>query len=171
MKPIPNFPNYSITKDGRVWSTPRNGTRGGWIKSFIGVTGYIYINLYGGKGIYQKKIHRLILETFVGPCPSGMEACHNNGIKTDNKLENLRWDTKSANIKEAVLCGSHPSAHQNGEDNPRAKLTEDKVMLIRYLRDVAKFTLKDIAWQFDVHISTIGRICQRKTWKYLDAKI
>ncbi len=165
MKPIPNFPDYQITKYGRVWSKPRNGTRGGWIQSFVGVKGYVFINLYNKEGIHQKRIHRLVLETFVGPCPSNMEACHYNNIKTDNYLDNLRWDTKSANIKEAVLCGSHPSAHQDGESNPCAKLTTDKIQVIRYLRNVAKFTLKEIAWQFNVHLVTIWKICMEKSWR------
>jgi len=169
MKPISNFPDYSITKDGRVWSKPRNGTRGGWLKSFLGAMGYVHINLYNSKGIYQKKIHRLVLETYVSPCPDGMESCHNNGIKVDNRLENLRWDTKSANIKEAVIQGDHPAAHQNGENNPSAKLTEDKVRVMRYLRNVAKFSLLDLAWQFDVTINTISRICNGHSWKHLYA--
>lgn len=42
-------------------------------------------------------VHRLALEAFVGSCPEGMEGCHNNGIATDNRLENLRWDTAKAN--------------------------------------------------------------------------
>lgn len=170
MKTIPNFPDYSITKDGKVWSVPRIGTRGGWIKSFPGKTGgYICINLYFNNKKCQRKIHRLVLETYVGPCPIGMEGCHNNDIKTDNRLENLRWDTKSANIKEAIIHGNHPAAHQNGEKNPRANLTEVKVRVIRYLRKVARFPLKDIAWQFDVGIAAISKICIGKRWKYLNA--
>lgn len=42
-----------------------------------------YINNY---------VHRLILQTFVGPCPSGHEAHFINGDTTDTRLENLRWE-------------------------------------------------------------------------------
>lgn len=58
--------------------------------------GYRVVKL--GNSNNGKRIHRLVLEAFVGPCPSGMEACHNNGDPADNRLENLRWDTKSANM-------------------------------------------------------------------------
>ncbi len=43
------------------------------------------------------KIHHLVLEAFVGPRPDGMEACHNNGDRFDNRPSNLRWGTRSSN--------------------------------------------------------------------------
>lgn len=45
-------------------------------------------------------IHKLVLEAFVGERPSGMQACHGNGDKTDNRLVNLRWDTVKANHRD-----------------------------------------------------------------------
>lgn len=55
-------------------------------------------------------VHRLVLEAFVGPCPQGMVACHWNDVKADNRLENLRWDTQSANQYDKVRNGTHPAA-------------------------------------------------------------
>lgn len=55
----------------------------------------------------------------MGPCPDGMEACHNNGDQLDNRIENLRWDTHSANIYDQV-------AH--GNIRPRVKRTAFGVM-------------------------------------------
>lgn len=46
-------------------------------------------------------IHRWVLETFVGPCPVGMEACHRNDDAMDNRLDNLRWDTRQKNRIDA----------------------------------------------------------------------
>jgi len=56
---------------------------------------------------------------------------------------------------------------QLGEKNKNAKLTKDKVRVIRYLRNVAKFSLKDIAWQFDVSVSAISEICSGRNWGWL----
>ena len=53
------------------------------------------------------RVHRLVLEAFVGPCPPGMEACHYNDIGDDNRLSNLRWDTHAANRADAKRNGSH----------------------------------------------------------------
>lgn len=58
------------------------------------------------------KVHRLVLEAFVGPAPSGLVCCHNNGDGTDNRLENLRWDTLSANSKDAVRHGANRNANK-----------------------------------------------------------
>lgn len=48
-----------------------------------------------------------MLEAFVGPCPPGEECCHGPGGPADNRLANLRWDTRQANIRDAVLGGKH----------------------------------------------------------------
>lgn len=178
MKSIPGFPDYTITKGGRVWSTSRvtphgHRHRGKWLRPGVLRSGYRNIVLYINSQGYTCYIHRLVLETFVGPCPEGMEVCHNNGNRADNRLENLRWDTRQENIQDAIKHGTHNFLHLNrkGEKNGFSKLTEDKVRVIRYLYEAAKFTLADLAWQFDVHRTTIGRIVNRKRWKHLYAKI
>lgn len=53
-------------------------------------------------------VHRVVLHAFVGPPPIGKEtANHINGIKTDNRLENLEWVTHAQNIKHAYDNGLH----------------------------------------------------------------
>lgn len=56
------------------------------------------------------KVHRVVLEAFVGPCPDGMESCHGNGDPTDNRVANLRWDTPKSNGEDRVKHGSQYSA-------------------------------------------------------------
>lgn len=50
--------------------------------------------------------HALVLVAFRGPRPAGMEGCHNNGDPADNRLENLRWDTRVANRQDAIRHGT-----------------------------------------------------------------
>lgn len=57
-----------------------------------------------GKDMY---VHRLVLMAFVGPCPEGMEGCHNDGDATHNDVDNLRWDTRAENNRDAVRHGTH----------------------------------------------------------------
>jgi HNH endonuclease len=55
-----------------------------------------------------RTVHTLVLQAFVGPCPAGMEACHYDGDKANNKLGNLRWDTKRANELDAIRHRTRP---------------------------------------------------------------
>lgn len=97
IKDIPGFPGYRAADDGSVFSNRNHGGKA-WCK-LSGKTdrqGYIVLLFsVAGKKIHRSA-HRIILETFVGPCPEGMEGCHTNGCPSDNRLSNLRWDTALA---------------------------------------------------------------------------
>lgn len=56
--------------------------------------------------------HRLVLEAFVGPCPDGMECCHNDSDPGNNRVENLRWDTRSSNTLDAVARRTNSQARK-----------------------------------------------------------
>lgn len=57
-------------------------------------------------------VHHLVLEAFVGPRPAGLECCHLDDDGENNLLSNLRWDTKSANIRDQVRNGRHYEAQK-----------------------------------------------------------
>lgn len=65
-------------------------------------------------------VHQLVALTFLGPCPYGQEVLHNNGDPTDNRVENLRYGTRTANILDVYRVGK-----------PWRKLTADDVVAIR----------------------------------------
>lgn len=48
----------------------------------------------------------LVLEAFVGLCPEGMECCHQDDDRSNNRLENLRWDTHANNVKDGYRNGA-----------------------------------------------------------------
>jgi len=77
--------------------------------------GYRKINVVRrtpGKKFDQVKIAIMVLETFVGPRPLGMDSCHTNDVKTDDRLINLRWDTPRENQLDLVRNGKHWEARQ-----------------------------------------------------------
>jgi hypothetical protein len=76
------------------------------------MSGYLYVNLKRVGSQSQRAVHRLVLEAFVGPCPPGMEGCHNDGDQLNNRLDNLRWDTPSNNKLDSVRHGTHAEARQ-----------------------------------------------------------
>jgi len=128
-------------------------------------TGYLYVRLfrYGGhnsKWGVRRAIHRLVLETFVGPCSAGYEALHCNGEREDNRLVNLRWDTHEANMKDRKKPGARRQPYPlRGERHHRAKLTDEQVVEIRRLRsDGAR--LVDIAALFGTSTSNVSRIAR-----------
>ena len=127
-------------------------------------TGYLYIRLYrygghNGKHGVRHAIHRLVLETFVGPCPAGYEALHCNGEREDNRLVNLRWDTHEANMKDRKKPRRTRPYPLRGERHHRAVLTDEQVAEIRRLRgDGAR--LVDIAALFGTSTSNVSKIAR-----------
>ncbi len=103
IKPYPRAPQYRIGDDGIVY-----GINGRARKLTRTKKGYMTVGLCleGDGRQTQFRVHRLVLETFVGLCPDGMEACHRNGDPGDNKLSNLRWDTHENNMLDAVRHGT-----------------------------------------------------------------
>jgi hypothetical protein len=106
---------YEVSDRGQVRSVPRvrirsNGrpltVAGRILRLRLNQTGYWTVDLSGG----EKRsflVHRLVLMAFRGPAPEGTIGCHNNGVKTDNRLENLRWDTYAANMEDSLRHGTH----------------------------------------------------------------
>lgn len=71
------------------------------------------VKLCAGDGrSHPQRIAPLVLTAFTGPRPEGMECCHNDGDETNDRLENLRWDTRSANRWDAVRHGTAPGTRQ-----------------------------------------------------------
>jgi hypothetical protein len=101
MKPIPNYPNYSVTKDGKVWSHKTNKE----LKQFYGRNGYYQISLCNKGSIKKFSLHRIMANTYLDNPNNKPQVNHINGIKTDNRLENLEWTTRSENMKHAYKNG------------------------------------------------------------------
>jgi hypothetical protein len=63
-----------------------------------------------------RHVHHLVLETFVGPRPAGLVACHGPAGNRDNSLQNLRWDSMSENQHDRVRDGNHHYANRDSCD-------------------------------------------------------
>jgi hypothetical protein len=109
-EPIPGWEDrYWISTAGRVASLPYVNRKSIRILTVgISTTGYPYVNL--GHPSRQRRLHALLLTTFVGPRPSGMFALHNDDDPNNFDLSNLRWGTRSENSFDAVRNGLHPQA-------------------------------------------------------------
>lgn len=167
IKEIPNFPKYYIDIEGNVYSSKKwnDGKSLRKLKTRVHKDGYIVISFWQNKKRITKKVHKLLLETFVGPCPANMESCHNDGNSTNNNLSNLRWDTKSNNSKDRIGHGTMHS--QEGEKNPNVKLNDEEVKDIKSLLENTNMHQVEIGKIFDVTQATISGIKLRKNWRHI----
>ena len=121
-RPVPGHPGYEVSSRGRVRSLDRVmevGSRWGktvllplkgrMLRQATRPSGHRTLGLTGGQ---TRDVHALVLEAFVGPRPDGMEACHNNGDPADNRLENLRWDTRRENALDRIRHGTHEPSNR-----------------------------------------------------------
>lgn len=64
-----------------------------------------HVSVVLGRGTHGKPVHQLVLLTFVGPAPEGLEVRHINGNPSDNRLENLFYGTRTENIIDVYKTG------------------------------------------------------------------
>lgn len=174
LKPIPNFPDYFADKQGNIWSRKIRGPstsrrlskpRKIRLNNCQGGGGYPSVNLYKNKKPHHRRIHCLILETFVGPCPEGYWARHLDGNGTNNHKSNLKWDTPSSNIRDKIKHGTMPS--QIGEKNHAAKLNNIQVRVIKWLLENTDMHPTEIGQFFSVSRQLIGKIKNKRIWTHV----
>lgn len=164
---------YRVGSDGTIWSRwegsgfgLRLGTNWRKLKLQAQREGHLHFStrLRGREHEGQKHIlvHRTVLECFVGPCPDGMECCHDDGNPQNNNLDNLRWDTPRANQADRLKHGTS----NRGSQSPAAKLNEEQVKEILLLLANGK-TQIEIAGQYGVCTDTIGSIHRRINWTHV----
>lgn len=132
-KPIPEYSQYEASTLGNVRSVDRmipagTGTRfmpGRTLRQNPNTRGYLQVRLHKGSEAKSFAVHRIILTTFVGPRPDGMETRHLNGDRRDNRLTNLAYGTPKENAADRVAHGTSvrsddgtcPQGHPYTEDN------------------------------------------------------
>ena len=147
---------YEVSSDGRI----RNA-RTGRLKVYTcdKQKRRPFVGLWRNNKIQRIYPHKAVLETFIGPRPKGMEACHNNGDPFDNKVANLRWDTTRNNQLDRIKHGTS----NRGERCAAAKLTETQVRAIRADTRLQR----EIAAEYGVRANTISRIKCGRRWAHI----
>lgn len=118
-KPVVGYEGrYEVSDKGNVRSIRRLVRCRGGHRQAGGITlkpvrcnqTHLWVNLYSDGKARSRLIHHLVLEAFVGPRPNDEYGCHNDGNPENNALTNVRWDTQSSNILDAVRHGTHPES-------------------------------------------------------------
>ncbi len=118
-RPIRDVPGYEASDLGRVRSLDRTiigpgglaQRRKGRILRPSRSRGYEQVSLVDpDHRVLYRSVHRLVMETFVGPRPPGNEVRHRDGVRDNNQLSNLSWGTHSSNELDKVGHGTNPVA-------------------------------------------------------------
>jgi len=152
-KPILAFPGYEVSTEGRV-------------RSFR-VPRYLATENRGAhKSVWLMRdgrprrvaVHRLVLLSFKGPPPEHCEACHNDGDPANNRLDNLRWDSHQANMRDKRDHGTQPRGANHHARIGRAKTARVRSLLERGLSQSA------VARNCGVSQSVVSEIKRGRHW-------
>lgn len=161
--PVVGFHGYRVGSDGSVWSNrPRTG-KGPfteWRSLSLHAdkrSGYLKVDLHDGKKRFNRYVHRLVAEAFLGKCPEGMECCHGPDTnRSNNSPGNLRWDTHRNNLFDREKTGTVP----RGDSHYATKIKDSDVVLARSMCESGS-SIKEIANRFGVERSTVCQILNR----------
>lgn len=161
---------YRISSLGKVESLDRlmrnasgglSKFRGKILKSQHTKDGYLCVRLKKNFKI-NFTIHRLAALAFI-PNPENKDTVnHKNGIKTDNRVENLEWATRSENQHHAFSTGLR--SHK-GQKSPTSILTESQAIEIKYgYKDLKQYQIAKI---YNINKNTVSDIRTGKKWRHI----
>jgi hypothetical protein len=128
----------------------------------ITADGYHAVSIFVGKKYAQRKVHRLVAYEFVGSPPfENAEVAHNDGVRTNNSVDNLRWDTRTGNQRDRIAHGTHVK----GERSSCAKFSNKDVARLRQMLNANTVTRMQLAKQHGVSYETIRAMHSGETYK------
>lgn len=166
-----------IDSQGRIWRVAKMGgrpDRGAFATrpcprvrgEYPDRSGYLLVTttIRGVKTVTSA--HRLVWTQLHGPIPDGLTINHRNGVKGDNRPENLELATYSEQRRHAIDVLNVNRNRPTGIKHPKTHLTESDVCQIRQLR-AAGAMAKDLAVRFGLGAQAVSAICLRRTWTHI----
>lgn len=169
-RPVPGYEGlYDVSSLGRVRSIGRKighnipgytrVLKSRILKPTLASHGYLTVKLHCERKGLTKTVHSIVAEAFIGPRPDGLDVCHNNGNRCDNRACNLRYDTRKNNFQDALLHGTR----LRGERQNGAILKPEDVLFIRGSKELPAV----LAEKYGVSKQTIYDVRARRSWAHL----
>lgn len=170
---------YQVSSFGRVKGLERqftqlNGMTGryntktipeSYMKAFSDKDGYKKIQLTKDGKRNKFFVHRLVAIAFILNPESKPEVNHKDGVKDNNHLSNLEWNTTSENQLHAIANKLYQTAR--GESSGTSKLKESEVREIHRLWQTGDVTQEYLAVKFGIMGSAISRIVNGIRWRHI----
>ena len=174
-KPVKGYEGfYEVSSTGKVKSIPRTIMRKDGkpyrvkkerlMKLYVDEDGYHRVELQNAGSAFKTFAHRLVAQSFIPNPKNKPQVNHINGIKDDNRVENLEWVTLQENRDHAVANGL--VADQRGMKNPANTLNEKQVLKIVKLKKEG-FQPAEIARKIDIPHSNVRNVYYGYTWAWL----
>lgn len=180
---IPGYEGvYQASDMGRIRGIDRFDSSGKFrtgkvLKQRTNKHGYKQLVLSKNGIVRTHIVHVIICTVFNGHKPDNHEVSHKNGIKTDNRKDNVYWKTHAENERDKILHGTIPKGDRNGKytkpnKTPRgerigtSKLSVEDILKIRSLHRDGLGCIR-ISKIFGVSKTSILNIINRKTWNHI----
>ena len=157
-KEIVGYPNYQVSNSGKIKSICYNKER---MLKPQNMNGYLRVGLSKNGKVNLFLIHRLVAITFLENIKNSDFINHKNGIKSDNRVENLEWCNASENLNHALV--NNLRIMPKGINHHKAKLTEEQILEIRK----SNLSQTELALMYNVKQPLISSIINKKKWKHL----
>ena len=152
MKRIREYPNYAITKDGKVWSYIRHR----FLKPMLNRRGYLQVGLYKNNVRRMITIHQLVAKNFIYNKDNLTFVNHKDSNKQNNNFKNLEWCSARDNNIHTL---------RSGRNQP--KLTKEVVYRIRQEAITTQLSFNALGRKYGVSGVMIARIIRRLSWDYV----
>jgi len=165
-RPIPEWDAYGISSCGEIIRLkPNQGSKVGKILKPQKHPNRLYLmvrlNCFGKQKTFD--IHRLVAMTWIGKIPKNYQVCHINGNPLDNRVQNLRIDTKESNEADKLMHGKSNRGNNNGQSiYPEWMIKEIKKFLDRGTKP------NELAKIYPMSATYIRNIKNGYKWKWLN---